>query len=236
MKKILAVALILTSLNSFAQTMDETQSGSGESKGFRFGLQFSPQLDWIKAQDKHTTSSGVKFGFNYGLMADFSLASNYAIATGINISQNSADILYNDTLNMFNSFENDSFPQGTKTSYKLQYIEIPLVLKLKTNEIGYMTYFGQFGLNAGINTKTRGTIDDPANKHDQINENLGPDISPFNLSLNIGAGIEYSLSKSTAFVASFSFHNGFLDISDSVKDFKSKSILNQIELRIGILF
>lgn len=236
-KKIITLAFIFfISVNAFAQTEPTTTKSDGESKGFRFGLQFSPQLCWVKAQDKHTTSSGVKFGFNYGLMADFSLASNYAIATGINISQNSADILYNDTINMFNSFKNDTFPQGTKTSYKLQYIEIPFVLKLKTNEIGYMTYFGQFGLNAGINTKTRGTIDDPSNKNSQINENLGPDISPINISLNIGAGIEYSLSKSTAFVASFSFHNGFLDISDSPKDFKTKSILNQIELRLGILF
>ncbi|HAP02263.1 MAG TPA: hypothetical protein DCQ93_10110 [Bacteroidetes bacterium] len=235
-KKIVVVALLsFISLSSFAQT-ETTGSSDGASKGFRFGLQFSPQLDWLKAQDNHTTSSGVKFGFNYGLMADFSLASNYAIATGLTISQNSADILYNDSINMFNSLENDTFPQLTKTSYKLQYIEIPFLLKLKTNEIGYITYFGQFGINAGLNTKTRGTIDDPSNKNDIKNENLGADISPFNMSLNIGAGIEYSLSKSTAFVTSLSFHNGFLDISDSPKGFKTKSILNQVELRLGILF
>ena len=236
-KKIAVFTLILfLSINVFAQTEPTTSKSDGELKHFRFGLQFSPQLGWIKAQDNHTISSNPQFGFNYGLMADYSLAPNYAIATGINISQNSSDITYKDTINMFNSFKNDTFPQGTKTSYKLQYIEIPFLLKLKTNEIGYITYFGQFGLNAGINTKTKGTIDDPSGKNTQVDENLGPDISPFNLSLNIGAGIEYSLSKSTAFITSLSFHNGFLDVSDSPKDFKTKSILNQIKLRLGILF
>lgn len=236
-KKIIVLALItFISVNAFSQT-ETTESSSGESKGFRFGLQFSPQLCWIKNQDKLTNASGVKFGFNYGLIADFSLAQRYAFATGINISQNSGTIQHNDTV-MFNSFDKDTFLIGTKVNYaKIQYIEIPLVLKLKTNEIGYLTYFGQFGFNLGVCTGVKGSISDPLNStHNKVDENLGPDISPFNLSLNIGAGIEYSLSKSTAFVTSISFHNGFLDISDSPKNFKSKSILNQIELRLGILF
>ncbi len=236
-KKIATLAFIFfISVNAFAQTEPEPKTEK-ESKGFRFGLQFSPQLCWLKNQDKLTNASGVKFGFNYGLIADFSLAQRYAFATGINISQNSGTIQHNDTV-MFNSFNKDTFLIGTKVNYaKIQYIEIPLVLKLKTNEIGYLTYFGQFGFNLGVCTGVKGSISDPLNStHNKVDENLGPDISPFNLSLNIGAGIEYSLSKSTAFVTSISFHNGFLDISDSPKNFKSKSILNQIELRLGILF
>ncbi len=236
-KKIIVLAIItFISVNAIAQT-ENTDGGSGESKGFRFGLQFSPQLCWLKNQDKLTNASGVKFGFNYGLLADFSLAQRYAFATGINISQNSATIQYNDTI-MFNSFKTDTFQIGTKVSYsKIQYVEIPLVLKLKTNEIGYITYFGQFGFNLGLSTGVKGSISDPLNStHNKVDEDLGADISPFNLSLNIGAGIEYSLSKSTAFVTSISFHNGFIDVSDSPKNFKTKSILNQVELRLGILF
>lgn len=235
-KKIAAFTLILfLSINAFAQT-EPTGKGGGESKGFRFGLQFSPQLGWTKAGDKFTNTSGVKFGFNYGLIADFSIGNNYAFSTGLNISQTPTVIQHNDTIK-FNSFETDTFLIGTKASYKLQYIEIPLVLKLKTNEIGYVTYFGQFGLNLGVATSAKGDISDPLNtSHNKVDENLGADISPFNLSLNIGGGIEYSLSKNTAFVTSISFHNGFLDISDSPKNFKTKSTLNQVELRLGILF
>lgn len=238
MKKIIAVTLLsLITFSSFAQTDSSGNRSSGESKGFRFGLQFSPQLVWIKNQDKFTNASGVKFGFNYGLVADFSIAQRYAFATGINISQNSGTIQYNDPV-MFNSFPQDTFQIGTKVSFtKIQYIEIPIVLKLKTNEIGYITYFGQFGFNLGLNTGVKGSISDPKNStHNKVDENLGPDISPFNLSLNIGGGIEYSLSKNTAFITSVSFHNGFLDITDSPKNFKTKSILNQVELRLGILF
>lgn len=235
-KKLIALAFIFfISANAFAQT-ETTDRGSGESKGFRFGLQFSPHLDWTKAQDKHTTSSGVKVDFNYGLVADFSIALRYAVSTGINISQYSTIIRHEDTLTMFNSFPNDSFRLGTKASYKLQYIDIPLVLKLKTNEIGYVTYFGQFGFDLSVCTKSRGDISDNSGVRNKDDENLGPDISPFNLALNIGGGIEYSLSKSTAFITSLSFHNGFLDISDSPKDFKSKTILNAVELKVGILF
>ena len=39
----------------------------------------------------------------------------------------------------------------------MQYINIPLGLKLKTNEIGYFTFYANLGLDAGINIKALGT-------------------------------------------------------------------------------
>lgn len=236
-KKIITLALIIfISANAFAQTESASKTEQ-ESKGFRFGLQFSPQLVWTKNGDNLTIASGVKVGFNYGLIADFSIGNNYAFATGLNISQNSSAILYKDSMKFNSTGTSLLFPASTTTTYtKLQYINIPLALKLKTNEIGYMTYFGQFGFDLGINTSAKGDIKNSFGVNYPITGDLGKDIYPFNLSLNIGAGIEYSLSKSTAFITSLSFHNGFLDISDSPRDFKTKTILNQIELRLGILF
>ena len=50
--------------------------------------------------------------------------------------------------------------------YKVNYVTIPIGLKLKTKEIGYLTYFGEFGGNIGIPYKTR--------EHLQIWVNFNP--------------------------------------------------------------
>ena len=40
---------------------------------------------------------------------------------------------------------------------KLKYLEIPLTLRLRTNEIGYITYWVQVGVGLGFNIKARAT-------------------------------------------------------------------------------
>jgi len=46
---------------------------------------------------------------------------------------------YHDEIN------NVFIPRNIDQSYNLKYVEIPLSLKLRTNEIGYLTYYGNFG-------------------------------------------------------------------------------------------
>ena len=40
-------------------------------------------------------------------------------------------------------------------TYKNNYVTIPVGIKMKTKEIGYMTYFGEFGLNLAFRTGTK---------------------------------------------------------------------------------
>ena len=44
--------------------------------------------------------------------------------------------------------------QLKERKYKINYVNIPLILKMKTKEIGYFTYFGEFGAVLGFKTKT----------------------------------------------------------------------------------
>ncbi|MBA3648872.1 MAG: PorT family protein [Chitinophagales bacterium] len=227
MKKILTVALFIVTTQSFAQTVGSV----------RFGLQFSPQLSWM-GNSGNVTRSGSRFGLAYGLLTEFYIPKNYALATGLGVSYEGGELTYNDASTMFNSFANRSFSSGTSVVYRLEYIEIPVSIKLKTNQIGYVTYYGQFGLMGSINIKSRaditsqtGTITEIMNKVD-----FGKDVTPANLALLIGGGIEYELSGNTAVNAGLQFTNGFIDITDNPKNFVSKNIMNHLRLQLGIFF
>ena len=127
-----------------------------------------------------------------------------------------------------------NYTQRTKLS--LQFIEIPLTLKMRTNEIGYCTYFFQVGLSPGYAIRTKAdieindvVIDDNADVSDQINE--------LNLSMILSAGVEYSLGGSTSLLLGLTFNNGFLDLLDDTDyDGKVKGNSNYLALMAGVMF
>jgi hypothetical protein len=48
---------------------------------------------------------------------------------------------------------------STSSNYTLQYIEIPITMKLKTNEIGSLTYYVQIGVEPGWNLSAKGSFE-----------------------------------------------------------------------------
>ena len=95
----------------------------------------------------------------YGMIGEFTLADNYSLSTGISIAYDGGKLQYGD-MYFLASTANDPTPDSTiytiTRSYKLQYFEIPLCLKMETNEIGYITYWAKFGPGIGFNLKALG--------------------------------------------------------------------------------
>src|SRR5580765_1493502 len=102
----------------------------------------------MTAGDASIKKNGSYIGFCYGLLMDVKIPKNYAFSTGLIISYDGGKLNYLDSVK-FNTLPNTTYPPGTDVEYRLQYVEIPVSIKLMTNQIGYITYFGQFGLNAG---------------------------------------------------------------------------------------
>lgn len=205
-------------------------------------------LMWAGAVDKdRVTSDGLKALFNYGLSIDINMGTNYALNTGIIHRMAGANVNYLDDSNYFHSFLNtdtskagtyEKFYTNTLVKYKLQYVEIPLVLKLKTNEIGYSTYFMEFGVTPSINVKATGSIKTTSGGNDKTEKNLSKDVNLFNFGLTIGAGMQYALSGNTKLLAFIQFNNGFLDFTTDYKDTNNnaKAILRNLSLGVGIGF
>lgn len=215
------------------------------AQDFRFGLTGSPVFSWFKIDGENFQNEGSRAGFQYGLLFDQTIGSveRYAFSTGLIINITGGHYSYSDTTNIVDSISVIS-ERAKDVVAKVQYIEVPLTIKLRTNEVNYMTYYGQFGVTPGVNIKARGeyTSDpDPLGENTtdmNLKDKGNPDdllYNLFNVSLTLGAGMEYSMSENTAIVAGVFFQNGFSGvISDRFDDNATK--LKQIGIRLGVLF
>jgi len=215
--KILTLILFsLLFLNLSGQDQDDgfkndPISNSGhEDRSFRFGLQVKPSISWFKPNSSGYEGEGSKLGLSYGLSTEFFLGKNYLVSTGFFISSLRGGISYEGTY-LDNS--NTHILSEVKQSIKINYIEVPLMLKLRTNELGYMTYFGNFGVKSGFKYKSTSDFvyTDITNSPKIENVNTTGDAFFFNSWLVIGAGLEYNISGNTNLSIGVSYNNGFIN-------------------------
>lgn len=216
MKKILLAALFISSsLLVFAQDQEDT------FKGFKLGLTAHPNFGWIKSDIKNVKSNGLRAGFTYGLVGDFNFAQNYAFSTGLLLT----------TINGQTEDQSTALPaSGEQRIYKLQYIEIPLKIKLSTNEDNGLRYYGEFGLGNAINVRAKQDIKNGPNATED--KDIYSEIAFYRASLIIGAGAEFKVGDKTALQTGLSFNNGFTDIRKGAGTLKS----SYLGLNIGVFF
>ena len=120
-------------------------------------------MSWIKPDMQDVDQDGSQFGYTFGIIADLPVSSgNYAFSTGLQLNNIGGGVSYSQEYTVQNPNDSSIFAvRSTELSntYRLQYINIPLTLKLKTNEIGYITYFGQVGFDLGFNIRSKADID-----------------------------------------------------------------------------
>jgi opacity protein-like surface antigen len=189
------------------------------AQGFRLGLHVQPGLAWLSTQDKDVSNDGTRFSFAYGAILDYYFTDNYAISTGMSLAYRGGNLKYDNA-------GNDAI---TSKKLMLQYVDIPITLKMKTNQIGKVYYFGQFGLDASIKVGADAEIT-KASKTEKTS--ITGDINTFAVGLNVGGGIEIPIAGKTAIILGLNYHNGFSDIFDGTP----KAYSRHIALSLGILF
>lgn len=224
-----------------------------EFQKFRFGLQASPLIGWMNPETEDYKNDGIKMGFNWGGMVEYYFTKNYCIKTGFSITNIGGKLKYNDYW-VNKEGLTPSLPTTPPTriagvlsrNYSLKYLEIPLGIKFKTNEIGYLTYFGHIGISTSFNTSAKADdtydyVTPPATNVQQVwdKRDIKKDVVFFRESLLVGLGVEYGITKTTSLISSLTFNNGFTDILRGTNILVNKphrSTSNYIELSIGVLF
>lgn len=231
MKRIIVLSLAVLWAISTVKAQDENY------KSFRFGLHASPSIAWIKPDLQEYQNEGTKIGFSYGVIADFHMTKNYSVSTGVDISYFGGKTSYEDKIGYY-EFSEDSSEIGTiKSTYSLQYLQIPLMLKMATNEIGYFTYFANVGLGTAIRLSASG--EDDHNETTKTRDDLSDDIAFFRESLIIGLGAEYSIADDVSLIGTLNFNNGFTTTikRDNIHlEKQGNAIANYIEFKFGIIF
>ena len=268
MKKLFTIALLgLFSISAFAQDK------GGEMKNFRFGVTALPALTWYKPDEvKKFENKGAAFRFGVLINGEFSFSDNFAIGFGIGLSSSGGKVNFLDSVHyhvydgeIISLSKPDTGSITSKTEhyllntreYKASYYMVPISLKMRTNEIGYMRYFFEPRLNIGIRKKVRADDDvvswGSSNKVKQENIDITPDMAFLKTSVTLSGGGEYYLSGSTAFVFSIGYDYGLSNamqkesdnlqrtkgnpsVAANTKPLEQKFTQNGFIISLGILF
>ncbi len=216
-------------MNTAAYAQDDTT--------WRFGLKVSPNISWINPEIREIEYDETSWGYSYGIMADRYFAENYAISSGLFVSHHGGQLNFlEDDVHVI-EVDEEEVKGLEKRLYDLQYIDVPLTIKMRTREIGYFTYYGQFGVSFGFNVRARADDEYFDNTTDN-NLEIADETHLFKASLIMGAGAEYSLLGNTAIVIGLYYNNGFSNIMDmgAYKHKKISGRANFVELTVGMLF
>ncbi len=220
MKKLtLAVLFLLFTNQLFAQDRFGNY-------GFRLGLTAHPNFGFIKVENGK--GNGVSLGFAYGLIGDFHFAENYSFTTGLTITTiNGKSTEVNPSI----ALSGNPAANGYELKYKMQYIEIPLTIKLKTVEMNGIRWFGQFGLSNDIRLSSRLDISYGSTA---VSDNIdGADYTnTYRGGMIIGGGGEFSVANHTSVVLGLTFNNGFTNLTAG--DNKVRN--HYVGLNFGVFF
>ncbi|KQM75177.1 hypothetical protein ASE74_02470 [Pedobacter sp. Leaf216] len=224
MKRISTILILsLLTIGAWAQNSPLT------SYGFRLGLTATPTFGWIKPEQGKT--DGLALGFSYGLIGDFNFAPNYSFSTALTITSINGKSTEANVLPYYTGGTSTA-PKAYDLKYKLQYVDLPLTVKLKTVKADGKRWYGQFGLSNSINISAKQdavtggtTVGD--------NQNVSDNIKLYRAGLIIGGGGEFDISGNTSIVAGLTFNNGFTNI---VSD-KGRNVKNHyLALNFGVFF
>jgi len=213
MKKLLLfIVLGLISATAFSQ------------QKYKIGLKVTPLLlAWnrlvVPRQASHE-ADGVKARLSAGVFFDyFFIGDNYAFSSGLTYTIKGGGIRFDSSLAYMVDVP---IIEPTKhTRFVLQYIEIPVSVKLYTNEISTdMKLYFQVGVSGNILISAK--VDNEKNfQIIEVKDSLTADTStaklmknffPIEASLVFSTGIELQMGENTYFFTGFTFNHGLTNI------------------------
>ncbi len=206
-----------------------------EFRPFRLGIYGGLGSSWMKTKTSDVESEGTVFSYQYGLIVDINFTENYAFSSGFNINSMGGkltDSLYFDANNTYFTHE----------KYRINSLQIPTSLKLKTNQMGYFTHFAQIGLLHDFRLSAYNDIQYTNNQNEPVSKedvDYKEYTSFYRIAFQMSLGTEYALSKSLSAFAFISFENGLSNAFNKEKakiSYNSEAEINKLNLTVGLLF
>jgi hypothetical protein len=222
MKKItLLAALFLSILTAQAQDSDT---------GLEIGLKVSPAIASNRVNlsgANNFKGSESMFRGSFGLVLDYFFGKNYALSTGLEYGVKGGKVSYGSVTK-------------TEDELNIQYIQLPIGLKLFTNDVASDTriYF-QLGtsLNCRISSKINGSGFYLNGNNEDIKANKRYNF--FDADVVLGTGAEWQLGTNTKLFGGLSYHRGLIDVDRYYDKYVDKNIEirnNFYALDLGLKF
>jgi opacity protein-like surface antigen len=212
-----------------------TNAGFAQDPPVRLGLKVAPCISWMNPNEKDYVYNGAAVGFSFGFISEFNFSPHYSITSGFNFS------FLGGNLQFPNAVAKDTGLLDRK--YSFRYLEVPLMIKMKTKEYGNFKFFGHIGFGTGFNIRTKVTDNFMTQDHGTISDksNLSAaEVCFIREAILVGLGTEYKIDESVSLLLELSYSNSLNNVllGNNSKDsnLKNRSSLNYLELNIGVLF
>lgn len=236
-------------------------SVSAQNEGFAFGFKFGPNFGWTGSTTATADNLGSKTGFDVGVVSEYYFADNYAFVTGVNVSFLGGHYMFDNAYLVTDSLNPDGFLEkfGVDRTYKSTIYEIPLMLKMVTNELGNvpLRIYAEVGGGIGLAAKKVRVKDAIPSQNVTAPDKwstTNKEYSNLRASLKIGAGAQYTVDESTRLFAGVYFSHDFINMINYIRpdycgnffdaegnkigerDPKLNVLQNRIGIEVGVLF
>jgi len=221
---LITIVLVFSTMTVSAQETERKTS---------FTLSAQPNISWMHLEKTTAGKEPVRLGFTGGLRIDYHVEKFYALSVGLDFNQTGGNVIYDQSFILNRQKGLDTLQPGTKITYRLQYVEIPLALKFTLPQIGYISGFTEIGIDPMLNTKAH--IDATDNNVEK--EPFKNGINRVNLGWHTGLGVNYALGGNMSLQFALVYKNTFLDVTKEgdIRDPDNVRI-NQIGLNLGLVF
>ena len=208
----ITIAILLTCLGAQAQ-----------KEAIRLGFELSPQVSWLMSDDDKVDSDGLLGGYNFGLMIDRFFAPNYAFTTGFFINTTGGKLLYEDGADIVigNTLYNDKH----QLTYRLKYLDIPIGVKLMTNEMARNRFYIQMGFTNQFLIKT----------NDGSGKNIKEEVRFYNIGYQLGGGLEHSMGGNLFLRTGLLFGSSFNDVTSNAT-YDDRTVMRKLVLSAALIF
>lgn len=190
MKKIFFILILFSFLgtNSFSQRKPQNiQNFDDDPMHFGFWLGYTHssltatrKANYISQDTLYSTTPIPTGSFVVGPMMSLNLNQNIHFRTGLFLA-------FQDRSMEYNFWIEDTIETFTKKINSV-YTEIPLQLKLRTNRIGNVAFYGVAGIKVGYDWSSDIKVEDKGNYDDLLK------IKRFNFAYQVGGGIDFFLT------------------------------------------
>ena len=192
----------------------------------KIGLRFSPSMNINRVSSLSDTLAlspqEASVQMVIGLLTEFAFTDTYSFVTGLAFAPKKVGINF--------VGENGGSYANTSEVYKIQYLQIPLLLKLYTDDYqpGSRIYF-QVGGMLDVNIFNSPTDNDFV---------FVEKFLPIDASAVIGVGTEFELGISTIVFGGFTYNRGLTNIASSTIPLDAKPIVKSdyFQLELGLKF
>jgi hypothetical protein len=208
----------------------------GVAQEIKFAVHADPLITWIGSNASDYNNMGAKAGFNGGLNILYYFADNYAASSGVSILvAGGRQSAVEDHTMVFNNLT-PKVNAGDEMIYNLSYLNIPLGVRLQTNQVGYLTYFTDLGFD--IRMLLKSTVDLPVSSEGPINkENAKNEVHGMNAGWHFTFGVEYELGIATSIIAGLGYDSDLFDVTKDLQNQPDdRSGLRMVRFRLGVKF